>query len=201
MKRISIQPIIIFLFVLIVSCSKDSENNPDIDQPEKLIAPYISMKIDGKLWTSERSKEAGFFYFDLNTDKYSNVNKFLVNIRGTNTNEFAQEQDFFAINFDLLSPAEVKQYELPVVDETESLNYFVQLGHWEKESDNSSSLIPYAVNQYHKPAGSFKVNIIALTPDSKTQNLKYISGTFEGDLKKEDGTLVKITEGKFIWEQ
>ena len=201
MKRISIQPLIIFLFVLFGSCSKDSENNPDIDQPEKLIAPYITMKIDGKLWTSEKSKEAGFFYFDLNTDKYGNVNKFLVNIRGTNTNEFTQDQDFFAINFDLLSPTEIKKYELPLLDGTESLNYFVQLGHWKKESDNSSSLIPYAVNQYHKPAGPFKVNITALTPDAKTQNLKYLSGTFEGDLKKEDGTLVKITEGKFVWEQ
>ncbi|WP_156307485.1 hypothetical protein [Sphingobacterium endophyticum] len=201
MKRISIQPLIIFLFVLFGSCSKDSENNPDIDQPEKLIAPYITMKIDGKLWTSERSKEAGFFYFDLNTDKYGNVKKFLVNIRGTSTNEFTQDQDFFAINFDLLSPTEIKQYELPLLDGTESLNYFVQLGHWKKESDNSSSLIPYAVNQYHKPAGPFKVNITALTPDAKTQNLKYLSGTFEGDLKKEDGTLIKITEGKFVWEE
>jgi hypothetical protein len=192
--RITIALVVLVSFTL-TSCSDDDTNsNVNINE---ISGSYISMKVDGELWVSEKSKMGSQSnFFDTEIIGFSNADYYQLNVQGIATNNFQSEKSAFLLKFDLDEPNS-GTYSLPIDGDFD--NFFqIDLGQWQPNG-TGFSLIQYATNNdYVETDLPFNVTVTEITP---LPNLKYsISGTFEGELKKEDGTIVRITEGVFKGE-
>lgn len=186
----------LFLALFVSSCSKDDELDDD-EEPD-INVPYISMKVDGELWLSEAPDPIDA-YFEMGCHKFDNVDRYVSHIAGRNSNDFSDDRDYFIIRFDTPKMVSLGTYTFPLNDNWNAA-FSIDFGTWVKENETTSNLVIYADNSNYNRKGPFKVTINKVIPIKGETNRAYISGSFEGELKKPDGTIVKISEGKFEWK-
>lgn len=196
MKRITLLACItIFMSLVLGSCSKDSDATPDQKIPDDLSVPYIAMKVDGKWWISEKSKMDKTITFYVSGMKSGNTNDYSINLHASSTNNFEKDFEVFSGRWSIPAMVKVGTYNFPI---SNNYSYVTQMGYYKPiEGSNTKILEKTAESENKFPGGPFKINITQAKILPNTPNQAFIQGTFEGLLKKKDGTVVKITEGHF----
>ena len=186
----------IAVVLLLSACSKDSGTDPDRRIPEDLTAPYIAMKVDGKWWISEKSKNPKGF-FSVTSLKSSNTPQHSITLHATSTNNFDKKFESLVLSLNIPAQVKVGTYTFPMGNNDYSIlmGYFVPI-----ENSKTTVLQEEASSVLKKPAGPFKINITYTKIYPNAPHQTFIKGTFEGQLKKNDGTVLKITEGHFASE-
>lgn len=192
----SIFSLIIVCFVLI-SCKKNS-SSPQDDFPVDLKGPYIAMKVDGKWWVAEGNKLSKGS-IELMSYPFSEKGTYVLLIGSEkSSNNFVSAQETFRISFNLKEAVKVRRYSLPLEAGDYSDPFQIDLGQWVAQGDGGSQLVSYASNNsYDKTGLPFEVHISRTAVDINNPGIIYLSGTFSGQLRKADGSVVYITEGKF----